>query len=159
MATGQPSQDRPFDHPEFTGVKLDKLDGHVYKFSIIFPMSEEGKEIFNDEQRANLTHLLTTDFGGCTLTDDVTHPLLQGTWIDGEGNVLKAKHSQAYVYASQSDQSIDYFRGLKKILEDISGEQEILIEMTPVRLFCTNLIECENSMVIASTKESEVKEP
>ena len=144
MEAGRASQGkRPFDHPEFPDAKLKDLDGQAYKFSIIFPVSEKGRKIFDEGDRAALVALLTNDFGGCTLTNDVTHPLMQGTWVGAEGQVMKGNHSQIYVYASQSEESVEYFRHLKKTLEKMSGEQEILVEMTPVVLYCSYPKKCE----------------
>jgi hypothetical protein len=134
METGQKQAERAFNQPIFKNIKLNTLDGRAYKFSIVFPMSEDEGAVLTDVHRALLVDLLTCDFGGCSLTNDITHPLMQGTYTDKDGNVLKGKHSEIYVYSAQTDESIEYFKRLKKLLEELSGEDEILIELSPVNL-------------------------
>lgn len=126
--------ERPYSQPNYKNIKLEGLCGKAYKFQITFPMSENSRQIFSDEHKAKLVDLLTQDFDGCTLTDDVTHPLLKGTYKDKDGNILKGKHSQIMVYTCQDDVCIDYFENLQETLKKVSGEDEILIEMNTVLL-------------------------
>jgi hypothetical protein len=126
---------RPFNQPvvDSTKLRVTILKGFVYKFTLVLPIMFEGKQVFSEEDRILLRDLLTADFGGCTYTNDINHPLFEGTYqMDNE--VALNQNAMYIVYALQSEDSIDYFRTLQKNLENYTGEEKILIEMMALTL-------------------------
>ena len=112
---------------------MTTLRGFVYRFTLVIPILLEGERVFSDENRTRLRDLLTEDFGGCTYTNDINHPLFEGTYqMDGE--VVVNQNAMYVVYALQSEDSIDYFRTLQSNLETHTGEEKILVEMLALTL-------------------------
>jgi hypothetical protein len=108
--------------------------GLAYRFAILLPVLSAGREVFSDDDLKRLQELLTTDFGGCTYTPTVTHPLLEGTWQDPSGRFVCDKHAQYVVYTSQTEESVIYFRDLQQRLQAHGQQEKVLIEQTTVRL-------------------------
>lgn len=140
---------RPFGQPNYPlgEIKLDSLAGFAYKFTLFLPITFRGERIFSEEEESHLRRLLNEDFGGCTYTRNVTHPLIAGEWLDPQtGLIIINEHSRFEVYAKQSTQSEHYFSMLARQLEAYSqtviaarisgytGEAQILIEMVSVKL-------------------------
>ena len=67
-----------------------ELKGVAYRFALLLPVLARGREVFSDNDWVDLQELLTDDFGGCTYTAGVTHPLLEGTWRDPGGDIIGA---------------------------------------------------------------------
>jgi len=98
------------------------------------PVLSRGRQVFRDEDLTDLQELLTDDFGGCTYTAGVTHPLLEGTWRDETGATVRDKHVQFVVYASQSEETPAYFRDLQERLQAHGNQEKVLMEQATVRL-------------------------
>jgi len=127
---------RPFGQAAYPAeeVRLEVLRGYAIRFSLLIPLLWKGKVVFSPEDLLDLDVLLTRDFGGCTRTHDVAHPLFQGTYEDQAGNVVRNENALYVVYARHTDRAVQYFRELQGHLERHSGEEKILIEMIPVQL-------------------------
>lgn len=115
-------------------VRLTLLRGYALKFTLVLPVLWKGQEVFSGGDEWDLQNLLTEDFGGCTYTYGVSHPLYQGTYVDETGNVVRNENAIYTIYAAHSERSIEYFRELQGRLQEHSGEEKILIEMLPVQL-------------------------
>lgn len=115
-------------------IQLSTLSGYAYRFLLIIPVLFRGKRVFSREDEWELRRLLTKDFGGCSYTHGVTHPLFQGTYVNVEGNIIENENALYVVYARQTAQTERYFRELQQRLQEYSGEEKILIEMQPVVL-------------------------
>lgn len=129
--------ERPFNQSLFNLeiIRLPpSLSGYAYKFTLTIPLLFEGREVFSGLDKVKLLGLLTEDFGGCTCTEDIVHPLFAGTWIDEQGNIVKNNNAMYVIYATQTDKSKEYFKTLQLNLQKSSGEEKILIEMIPVTL-------------------------
>ena len=126
---------RPFNQPvvDLTKIKVTTLSGFVYRFTLVIPVMLQGKLVFSEVDRMHLRNLLTEDFGGCTYTNDVNHPLFEGTY-QMENEVVVNQNAMYVVYALQNDSSIDYFRSLQKNLETHTREEKILVEMMALTL-------------------------
>ncbi|MBI1926176.1 hypothetical protein HYR99_18235 [Candidatus Poribacteria bacterium] len=126
---------RPFNQPvvDLTKIRVTTLRGFVYRFTLVIPIMLEGKQVFSEGDRILLRNLLTEDFGGCTYTNDINHPLFEGTYqMDNE--VVVNQNAIYMVYALQNEDSIDYFRTLQRNLEIHAGEEKILVEMMALTL-------------------------
>lgn len=136
MGTDQRSvlEEKLYNKLEIEDIQVMDFKGFAYKFSILIPIYSNTREIFTRNDLASLQNVFSEDFGGCTRTNDVTHPLLMGTYKDEKGDVLLEKHSKFTVIAKQNDNSTEYFKLLQQILEDYSGETKILIERVPIEL-------------------------
>ena len=126
---------RPFNQPviDLNKIKVRTLSGFVYRFTLVIPVMLEGERVFSEADRTLLRKLLTEDFGGCTYTKDVNHPLFEGTY-QMENEVVINQNAMYIVYALQNDDSITYFRTLQKNLETYTGEEKILVEMMALTL-------------------------
>jgi len=132
-------QERPFHQLEYkpAEIKLTDVVGFAYKFTLFIPITEDGESIFSEEKEEELRKLFDMDFGGCTYTENVTHPLLAGEWIEPEtGKRVFNEHTRYEVYAKQSRQSQEYFQELQAHLREYFTipQQKILIEMISVKL-------------------------
>lgn len=139
---------RPFGQSPYSieGLRVEKLTGSAFKFSLLLPIAQNGTPIFSPEEEEKLRDLLEEDFGGYTCTHGVTHPLLIGGYIDDSGARILNQHTRFEVYSKQSDVSEGYFRELSNNLVEYSrntiarringyeGEEKILIELMTVRL-------------------------
>ena len=126
---------RPFNQPvvDLTKIRVTTLCGFVYRFTLVIPVMFEGKRVFSEVDRTLLRNLLTEEFGGCTYTKDINHPLFEGTY-QMENEVVINQNAMYIVYALQNDSSIDYFQTLQKNLETHTGEEKILVEMMALTL-------------------------
>lgn len=129
-------QKRPFDQSTYdrNQLQLKTLRGYALKFTLILPILWKGKRVFSESDEWKLQSLLTGDFGGCTYSYGVTHPLFQGTYVNEKGNIIRNENAVYTVYANHTDQSKDYFKELQHHLQKYSGEEKILIEMIAVTL-------------------------
>lgn len=110
------------------------LSGFAYRFAVLLPVLSRGRTVFCDDDLVGLQELFTKDFGGCTYTPNVTHPLLEGTYKDKEGKTVLDKHTQFVVYTTQTEEAMNYFRKLQKCLQANDVQEKVLIEQIPVRL-------------------------
>jgi hypothetical protein len=110
------------------------LKGVAYRFAILLPVLSRGREVFSDDDQEHLQELLTVDFGGCTYTPNITHPLVEGAWRDEAGSMVRDKHVQFVVYTSQTEESMAFFRELQQRLQASGQQEKVLIEQTAVRL-------------------------
>lgn len=128
---------RAFGQPSFNLKKVrlfPNLSGYAYKFTLIIPLLFKGKEVFSASDKKKLLDLLSEDFGGCTCSGDITHPLYVGTSMNKKGEIVKNNNAMYTVYALQTDESIEYFQALQSNLQEYSSEEKILVEMTSVTL-------------------------
>ena len=139
---------RPFGQSKYSikDLKIEELIGYAYKFSLLLPLTEKGKRIFSPVEQENLRTLFRKDFGGCTWTQGITHPLLAGEYIDENGVCILNEHARFEVYAKQNDLVIRYFQELERNLikysknvitkrvKDYKGEEKLLIELITVKL-------------------------
>jgi hypothetical protein len=138
---------RPFGQSKKYDFNLLKptLDGPHYKFSILLPVVEfypeqknEFKFVFTKNDLEDLQDLLRTDFGGVTYSTDVKHPLIQGDWIDKNGDVVANKHMRFEVYTQKNVEAVEYFVELKarllKHVKDVRHmeQEDIVIERLEV---------------------------
>jgi hypothetical protein len=129
-------QERPFSQSVYAleEIRVPGLSGYALRFTVILPVLWQGRLVFAEEQQWGLRRLLTYDFGGCTYSYGLAHPLFQGTYLNSEGNVVVNENAIYTVYASQTLRSQEYFRELQRRLQECSGEEKILVEMQPVVL-------------------------
>ncbi len=126
---------RLFGQPRFaeTDLRLQEFKGPAYKFEIFLLISGRArKRLFNEKDIKKLRTLLNADFGGCSYRRGLTHPLLEGEWINEQGQVEHNVHVVFEVFGKQDERCLEYFKQLKKRLEKVSREEIILIQMTPI---------------------------
>jgi hypothetical protein len=119
--------------PEIVRLPQD-LKGVAYRFALLLPVLSRGREVFGKDDLLALQELLTDDFGGCTYTAGITHPLLEGTWRDHAESIVRDKHVQFVVYTTQTEETGAYFRELQQRLQAHGQQEKVLIEQTTVRL-------------------------
>ena len=135
MNEGEKSEGFLHFPPPSEVVRLSQeLKGVAYRFAVLLPVLARGREVFSDHDLVALQELLTDDFGGCTYTAGVTHPLLEGTWRDPAGDIVRDKHVQFVVYTTQTEEAGAYFRELQQRLQAYGQQEKVLIEQTTVRL-------------------------
>jgi hypothetical protein len=123
----------------------EELEGPAYRFLLLLPARNEGGVIFSRAEQALLLDLLTSDLGGVTTAPDTVLPPRSGIWRSGIGQTHADRHSLFEVYTKQDNLALAYFEELAWRLEGYSraaiaqrrpdgyrGEDQILIEMTPV---------------------------
>jgi len=139
---------RPFEQSKYNieDLKIKELIGYAYKLSLLLPLTEKGKRIFSPADQLNLRTLFREDFGGCTWTQGITHPLLAGEYVDENGISILNEHARFEVYTKQNSLVIRYFQDLEKNIlkysknvitkrvKDYKGEEKLLMELVTVKL-------------------------
>lgn len=139
---------RPFEQSKYNieDLKIKELTGYAYKLSLLLPLTEKGKRIFSPTDQLNLRTLFREDFGGCTWTQGITHPLLAGEYVDENGNTVPNEHARFEAYTKQDSLVIKYFHALEKNIikysknvitkrvKDYKGEKKLLMELVTVEL-------------------------
>jgi hypothetical protein len=93
----------------------------------------KGREVFPVPQRRLLKGLFHACFGGYTETASEGYPPIYGSWLPpGATQPIVDRHILMTVYTPQIDETKDFFRQLRWILEQkhVANQDVVLIEHT-----------------------------
>jgi hypothetical protein len=113
------------------------LEGFVYRFTVYLPLLSKGRPVFTPEHCRLLADLFHARFEGYSATSVEGSPPWYGSWLPpGAEEPVIDKHMLFVIYTPQLDETKQFFRYLKSVLQErqIANQEVVLVEHVSVSL-------------------------
>lgn len=122
------------EKPIFEPSDLNTLERHFnihFGGSTTFRYKRYSKQELEDVPKELLPLISETQIG---VPHVLASPLLRGSWVDKNGLPVVNNHARYEVYTLRHNNAMEYFKRLRRTLEEHSGEKIIVVEQTEITI-------------------------